>query len=141
MDVEKYVEQMHDRTFNCCQCVLCALANQVDLDEQTLFRIGEGFGGGLGTLNGVCGALSGAVILAGLKNSDGNMEAPKSKPSTMAMVRKMQDSFREEVGAIICREIKGVDTGKVLCSCPDCVRIAARIAEEVLTGAEGKKHE
>ena len=132
MNVENYVELMHDRTFNCCQCVLCALSDMVDVDEQTLFRIGEGFGGGLGTLNGVCGALTGAVMLAGLKNSDGNMEAPKRKPSTMAMVRKMQDSFREQVGAIICKEIKGVGTGKPLCSCQDCVRIAARIAEEVL---------
>ncbi len=132
MKATELADELHNKKYNCCQSVLCALADRVDVDEQTLFRMGEGFGAGMGTMDGVCGALSAAVMLAGLKNSDGNLEAPGSKQSTMALSRKLLSTFQERTGSIICRELKGVDTKKVLCSCPECIRIATEIAEEML---------
>ena len=84
-------------------------------------------------MNGVCGALSAVIILSGIRNSDGNLENPGSKQSTMALVKKLQEEFKEKTGSIICRELKGADTGKMLCSCPDCIRIATEIAEEMLS--------
>ena len=44
----------------------------------------------------------------------------------------MTTEERMELGATICRELKGVGTGKVLCSCEDCVRNAIRAAEDAL---------
>ncbi len=132
MNREEYAVQLHNKKYNCCQSVICALADMADVDERTLFRIGEGFGLGMGNMNGVCGALSGAVIMAGIKNSDGDLAAPKSKASTMSLVKGIQEAFREQTGSIICRELKGVDSGKALCSCPNCIRIATRIAEGIL---------
>ena len=86
----------------------------------------------MGGMQGTCGALSGAVMLAGLKNSDKNLENPGSKGATTKLSKEMANRFEEKSGATICRELKGVDTGVVLCSCPDCISNAVEIAEEVL---------
>ena len=132
MTKTELADQLHMKKYNCCQSVLCALADKVDVDEQTLFRMGEAFGLGMGNMDGVCGALSAVIILSGIKNSDGNLENPQSKQSTMALAREMQEAFISRAGGIICRDLKGVDTGKMLCSCPECISIATEIAEEML---------
>ena len=71
-------------------------------------------------------------MLAGLKNSDGNTETPMSKGSTYRLAKEIYTRFEEKTGGTICRQLKGVDTGKVLCSCPECIRAGAEAAEEVL---------
>lgn len=128
---EKAIE-LHDKRFNCCQAVACAFAKEIGMDEATLFKIGEGFGLGMGCMDGTCGALSGAIMLAGLKNSDGNLDAPATKADTYKISKEMLNSFREKCGSTICRELKGVDTGKLLCTCPDCITNAVEVVEEVL---------
>lgn len=124
--------ELHDRRFNCCQAVACAFAEEVGMDEATLFRVGEGFGLGMGGMDATCGALSGAVMLAGIKNSDGNVDSPATKASTYALSKEMVKRFKEKTGGTVCRELKGVDTGTVLCSCPDCIRCGVEVVEEVL---------
>ena len=108
---------------NCCQAVVRAFADTVSLDEATLTSIAAGFGSGMGTMEGSCGALVGAVMVAGLRTGGSG---------TMALSRKILPRFRELCGATICRELKGVDTGKPLCSCEDCVRNAVLATAEAL---------
>ena len=86
----------------------------------------------MGTMDGVCGALTGGLLIAGLKNSTGNLTSPKSKGATMKISKAMLNSFRQKSGAIICRELKGVDTGKMICSCPDCIKHGVEVVEEQL---------
>ena len=84
-------------------------------------------------MNGTCGALSGAIMLAGLINSDGDISHPSSKSKTYGLDRRLYLAFTERTGgASICRDLKGVDTGKVLCSCPDCISAAVDAVTEVL---------
>lgn len=122
----------HDKKFNCCQSVACAFAKEIGADETDLFKAGEAFGLGMGGMEGTCGALSGALLLAGYKNSDGNLENPGTKMSTYQLSREMVNRFSEKTGSIVCKELKGVETGKMLCSCPDCIRCGVEVAEEVL---------
>ena len=82
-----------------------------------------GFGSGMGTMEGTCGALAGAIVVAGLRTG-GN--------ATMSLSRKILLRFKELCCATICRDLKGIDTGKVLCSCENCVRNAVRTAGESL---------
>ena len=124
--------KLHDKKYNCCQAVACTFSDKVGIDDKTLFSISEGFGLGMGGADGVCGALSGAVMLAGIKNSDKNTDAPATKASTYKLSSCMIDKFKEKTGSIICKELKGTETGKPLCSCADCIRIAVEITEEVL---------
>ena len=81
---------------------------------------------------GTCGALTGACILAGLKNSTGNLAKPDSKQASYKLSREIVRQFLAESGATACKDLKGVETGKVLRACPDCIRGAAAIAERVL---------
>lgn len=86
----------------------------------------------MGGMECTCGALSGAVMAAGLINSDGNLDSPATKADTYRLSRELTTSFREKCGSTVCRELKGIDTGKVLCSCQDCIRNAVEAAQEVL---------
>ena len=98
----------------------------------------EGFGLGMGCMAGTCGALSGAVLLAGLKNSDGQIDAPKTKGKTYKLSRQLLERFQECCGSTICAELKGVTTGTPVHSCADCIKDAAAIVEEVLLGGENE---
>ena len=131
-DRVKLADELHRKGFSCSQSVAVACADMVDVPEEILFKATEGFGAGMGTGDGVCGALTGALLIAGLKNSTANFAAPKSKASTMKLSKAMLTSFREKCGALICRDLKGVDTGKMICSCPDCIKHGVEVVEEEL---------
>ena len=108
---------------NCCQAVLRAFADKLGKDEDELMRLGSGFGSGMGTMEGTCGALVGAVMVSSLLSPNGE---------AMPNSRVIMPRFTELSGATICRDLKGIGTGKVLCSCEDCVRNAVRAAGEAL---------
>ena len=102
-------------------------------DESLLYRACEGFGLGMGNAKGVCGAMSGAAIVAGLLMSDGNTEvAGMTKAKTTKAAAAMQAKFTERVGALRCIDIKTGNNGGMFTSCDECIRIAAEIVEEDL---------
>ena len=111
------------REMNCCQAVVRAFADTLPLGDDALMQLASGFGSGMGTMEGSCGALVGAVIVAGLRSQG---------IGTAALSRRIVPRFKRLCGATVCRDIKGVETGKVLCSCEDCVRNAVLAAEEVI---------
>lgn len=122
----------HDKKYNCAQAVAMAFADEVGADKEMLFKVCEGCGLGMGGTEGTCGAITGAVILAGLKNSDGDLDAPATKASTYQLSKEIVAQFQKKNGSTICKELKGIETGKVLRSCPDCIMDAVEIAEHVL---------
>ena len=93
---------LHHQGYNCAQAVCAVFADKVNLDEDTLFRLSEGFGAGTGNLQGACGALSAAVILAGLYNSGGKDSKVRTKGQTYRLTAKMNNEFAERVGSIYC---------------------------------------
>lgn len=122
----------HDQKYNCAQAVAMAFAEEAGIEKEILFKVCEGCGLGMGGMEGTCGAVTGAVILAGLKNSDGNLDDPGTKAATYRLSREIVKQFQEKNGSSICRELKGVETGKALRSCPDCIMDAVEIVENVL---------
>lgn len=128
----------HDKGYNCAQAVACTYCDLVGVDEETMFKMTEALGLGMGGMEGTCGAITGACVLAGMKNSTGDLEKPNSKASSYKLSRQIVEEFKNQNGATQCRALKGVDTGKVLRACPDCIRDAARIAEHVLFAEEEK---
>ena len=116
------------REMNCCQAVARAFADTLAMDEATIMNLASGFGSGMGTMEGTCGALVGAIMVAGLRSQG---------KGTPALARTILPRFKELCGATACRDLKGIGTGKVLCSCDNCVRNAVLAAAEAL--AEGAK--
>ena len=108
---------------NCCQTVLVAFADRLAKSENELMRLGSGFGSGMGTMEGSRGALVGAIMVSSMLSPHG--EAMKNSRSIMPR-------FKELCGATACRDLKGVGTGKVLCSCENCVRNAVLAVEEAI---------
>ena len=129
--VEETIKR-HDKGYNCAQAVACTYADLVGLDEETLFKLTEALGAGMGGMEGTCGAVSGACVLAGLVNSTGNLETPNSKGKTYKLSREIVNEFLDKNSSVVCKELKCVTTGKVLRPCADCIKDAAKIAEEVL---------
>lgn len=123
----------HNKGYNCAQAVACTYCDLVGVSEQDAFRAMEGFGLGMGGMAGTCGALSGAIYLVGLVNSDGNLENPASKKSTYAISRELLQRFNEQNGSVTCHELKGVGTSHgVLRACPLCIQDACKLVEDML---------
>ena len=126
------IKDKHTRGYNCAQIVLCSYAEELGIDEEPLFRISEGFGAGMGGMMQTCGAVTAMFMALGLANSSGDLQACDTKPQTMKKVRELAAEFEKKNGSIVCRELKGIDTGKVLRSCDGCIEDGIRILGEYL---------
>ena len=129
---QQQAAQFHAMGYNCAQSVACAFADKVDLYKVALFKVTEGLGLGMGGMNGTCGAISAATVLAGLKDSTGDLELANSKAVSYKDARECIARFLEKNQSVVCRDLKGVETGKVLRACPDCISDAVEIIGEVL---------
>ena len=123
----------HAAGYNCAQAVAYALRDRVAdrMDAEALFRAAEGFGLGMGGMEGTCGALSGAVLIAGLMNSGGPSAQP-TKAQTYQLSREILHSFQLRNQSVRCKDLKGVESGAALRSCPGCIADAVEIACQVL---------
>ena len=66
------------------------------------------------------------------KNSTANFDGPKSKADTYKLSKQIVEAFEDKNGATICGDLKGIETGTVLRSCPGCIEDAVDIVSEVL---------
>lgn len=128
--VEKAL-QLHKDGYNCAQAVVCAYCDLFDLDEETAFKMSEGFGYGMGGLMETCGAVSGMFMLAGFSNSSGRAK-DKTIKQTYPLVKTLGRSFAEKNGSLICRTLKGKDGGEILRSCDGCIQDCAELIEKFL---------
>ncbi len=114
--------------YNCAQAVACTYCDLAGVDEETMKNITQAFAGGMGTMEASCGALTGAAIALGMIN--------KNPVKSMQNVRAIMSAFKEQNGTVICKELKGIATGKVVRACSDCVYDAALFLEQQLGGFE-----
>ncbi|MDD6816763.1 MAG: C-GCAxxG-C-C family protein [Firmicutes bacterium] len=133
MDRKEQALALHKHGFNCAQSVACSFCNVMGTDPETTFRLAEPFGFGLGAME-TCGVISGMAMVVGMKMSDGNLDAPKTKRDCYKMMQQLISEFKEKNGSIICREIKGVDTGNVLRTCDGCIEDAVELLDKHLLG-------
>lgn len=126
--IEKAREN-HRSGYNCSQAVACAYCDKVGIEEPSMYQMMEGFGLGMGSMEGTCGALSGAIAIASLKVSQELPEGSNQRTAVYKVTRTIIQSFREKNKSVICKELKGVETGMVLRDCRGCVEDAAAILE------------
>lgn len=106
-------EQNFRSGYNCAQSVLLAFYDVTGLDDQTAAMLSSSFGGGLGRLREVCGAVSGAAMVLGLVKGYSDPDDREAKKAHYARVREFADRFKELNGSIICRELlSGVQTAE-----------------------------
>ena len=111
--------QLHKDGWNCCQAVIGCHCDRFEMTEETAYRLGAFFGGGM--RNGeVCGAATGALMALGLAYGDEN-----NRQSTKS--QEFLKAFKEEFGTLLCREILAKHEKKM---CPELIRFAAKYLED-----------
>ena len=126
METRKHIasEKLQSGTHNCAQAIVSTYADIIGLDETTAKNIANTFGGGMGNMEGTCGALVGAGIVLGLATTD--------RVKSRAGMRQVMMRFQERNGATQCKLLKGVGTNIVLRECSGCVADASELLEEQL---------
>ena len=110
---------------NCAVAVLKAYSDVLNINQDNLIKLGSGFGVGMGCLESTCGSLIAANMVLGLLNNN-----PRKR--TMTMSANLLKTFEGYTGASRCKDLKGLETGIVLCPCIDCVKYACISLEEIL---------
>ncbi len=130
--------------FSCSQAVAAAFAADYGLDKEAALRLAQGFGGGIARTADWCGALTGAILIIGLKHGRTRAEDAAARDKTYALVKELLARFTAKRGQVKCRDLLGFDLStpegqrKVdelklhQTKCEDFVRDAAAILEEIL---------
>jgi C_GCAxxG_C_C family probable redox protein len=107
-EIEKAVD-CFEEGFMCSQAMLTAYADRFGMDRQTALKVSAAFGGGMGRMGEICGAVTGAFMVIGLKY--GRMAVPDTEAheKTTVLVNEFAERFKSLNGSIICRELLGCD--------------------------------
>ncbi len=130
--------------FSCAQALLSAYGPELGLDRETALKVAGAFGGGMGRMGEACGAVTGAIMVIGLKYGSTDPKDFRAKEEAYRVVRVFAERFRALNESITCKELLGCDIGtpegmklarksKVFSTrCPKYVKDAAEIIEELL---------
>lgn len=94
---------------NCCQAVFLACTDELGLDTETRAKIASSFGGGMGGMRQICGAVSGMLMALGLHRGYTDPKDKEGKAAQYEVIRALADEFKRENGSIICWELLGLD--------------------------------
>lgn len=100
--------------YGCCQSVVAAFADLYGLDYEIALKVAAGFGGGVGRMRKMCGAVSALVILAGLKDGQTVGSDRDGKAVCYKTVQQLVKSYEEKNGSIICAELLAMKGCKVV---------------------------
>ncbi|MEN6637927.1 MAG: C-GCAxxG-C-C family protein [Smithella sp.] len=133
--------------YNCAQSVLFSFCEELGLDADTALKISCGFGGGMGRMGEICGAVSGGILVLGLKYGRGKSDQRAQTDVAYAEVREFMKRFSAKHGSCYCRELLSgcnlatlegqvyfKDNECLNLICRPCVRDAAAIVEDLLAG-------
>lgn len=95
--------------YNCSQSVALAFCDEIGIDKTKLLRIVSSFGGGMGRMREVCGAVSGMFFVAGALYGYDQPKDPEAKKVHYARIQELAARFKAETGTIICRELLGLE--------------------------------
>ena len=130
---------------NCAQSVLSSFGNDLNLNENTALKIACGFGAGMGRMQEVCGAVSGGIMVIGMKYGQARADDREAKEKTYAMTRELMERFERKHGSCRCKALlKGCelltedgqkefkDNGLHDKVCKECVKSVVEILEKLV---------
>jgi len=105
MDHSMYAAELFMKGYNCAQAITVAFSDVTGLSEEFSAKMISSFGGGMGRLREVCGAVSGMLAVAGILYGYADPSDDKAKMAHYTLVQELAGKFREQAGSIVCREI------------------------------------
>lgn len=139
---DKALDQF-EKGYNCSQSVLTSFSTELGLDDDQALRIAAPFGGGFGHRGEICGAVSGAMMVLGLKSGYTDPLDKAAKHALYDLAGEFQEHFAERQGTIQCRDLLGMDisspdqlelareSGVFKTRCPIFVQTAVEILEDM----------
>ena len=109
MSKAEEVKKQFEKGYLCAPAVLSTYSEQLGLEKTLALKIACGFGGGIGRMGRTCGAVSGAVMVIGLKHGQVNLADEESRQRTYTLVKEFVDRFTELHGSIECKDLIGYD--------------------------------
>ena len=97
--------------YNCAQSVFITFAEEFGIDNETALKLSSSFGGGMGRLREVCGAVSSMFAIAGLKEGYISPNDDDAKAKHYELIQNLAHKFKEKYGTIICRELLELPEG------------------------------
>lgn len=97
--------------YNCSQSVFLAFCDEYDMDFEIALKISSSFGGGMGRLREVCGAVSGMFMVAGLIYGYTDPQNHKAKTEHYERIQLLAKEFKEKNKSILCRDLLGLGAG------------------------------
>lgn len=101
----KKARSLFEQGYNCAQSVLLAFDDVTGMDTKTAAMLSSSFGGGMGRLREVCGAVSGMFMVAGIFCGYCDPKAKDEKADHYALIQTLANDFKEKNGSFICREL------------------------------------
>ena len=146
MKKSEIAENLFKEGYNCAQSVVGAFCEEIGMEFSEAVKIISGFGGGMGRMREVCGAVSGMVFVLGCKFGYNLPTEVALKKELYERIQTVVKAFSETQGSIICRDLlpekDGADTAPQPSqrtieyykrrSCSGCVACAAGILEKYL---------
>jgi len=105
------VDFFTEKGCNCAQSVFLAFCEDYDVSKNRAAQIAASFGGGIGRQGEVCGALTGALMVLGLKSGKNFLEDKSAKGEMMVTAQEFINKFKMIQGSIKCRDLMGCDVG------------------------------
>lgn len=140
--VEK-AQEYFKKGFNCSQAVFTTFAVDMGMPEEMALKVATQFGGGA-RKGEMCGAVSGALMVLGLKYGHCHYDALEEKANAYKISEDFMNRFIEKNGMVVCRELLGYDLSKPQDAekikelnlfksiCPKMIQCATEIVEEML---------
>lgn len=107
MNHGNYAEELFTNGYNCAQAVAISYCDLTGLTPELTARLSSSFGGGMGRLREVCGAVSGMFMVAGILYGYADPTSPEEKKNHYALIQELAAAFKSKSGSIICKELLG----------------------------------
>ncbi|MFA4860346.1 C-GCAxxG-C-C family protein [Methanoregula sp.] len=137
-------EALFREGFSCAQAVSLAFAGDYGIDRETVLKLSCALGGGMGHTDNTCGAVTGALLVIGMKYGRTRVDDMAAKEKTYAVTKEFMAEFQHRNPSLRCTDLLGYnlssdrelalakEKGAFKAKCPFLVRSAAEILEEIL---------
>ena len=106
---DKLAREYFKSGYNCAQSVFLAYAQNYGIDKETALKLSSSFGGGMGRLREVCGAVSAMFMIAGLEFGYTEKNNDIAKARHYELIQNLANEFKKKNKSIICRELLGLE--------------------------------
>jgi len=142
--ISETAEKRFIEGFSCSQSVFSAFAETEGIDLETALRIASSFGAGMARMGDTCGAVTGGMMVLGLKFGRTVADDTEAKEKNYRLVNEFVEEFSERFEKADCRDLLGFEPGSPDASkrfeedpelekrCAGFVREASEILEEII---------